>query len=78
MQRALEAALRGLPYEAYMRAVSRCLGSLIRRYGHDLTGESKSLVDRSFALAEAAAAGRAVQPAATQLQRDWLTARHRE
>src|SRR5690242_4628624 len=73
LQRELEAALRRLPNDAYMRAISRCLRSLIRMYGRELTGASKDLVDRSVALAEAAAAGRTVRPAAATLQRDWET-----
>jgi hypothetical protein len=71
MHRALEAALRRLPYHTYMLAISRCLGLLIHMYGHDLTGESKDLVDRSLALSEAAAAGWTARPAAAALQRDW-------
>ena len=68
----LEAQLRALPYDAYLRIVLRLSTELRAVNSNDLTGQHERLVDRTVELVRAFVEGRADRAAAAELDRAWI------
>jgi hypothetical protein len=68
----LEARLRALPYDAYLRTVLRMTTELRSTYADDLTGQREDLVDRTIELTRAFVGGRADRAAAARVDRAWV------
>jgi hypothetical protein len=72
----LVARLGGLPHRAFFGCVGTCLTDLRGAYGEGLAGEGLELVERSLAIAGAAASGQEpllVKRDAVALWSDWCT-----
>jgi hypothetical protein len=68
----LEARLRALPYDAYLRTVLRMATELRAVNSDDLTGQHERLVDRTIELIKEFVEGRADRAAAARVDRAWI------